>query len=223
MNRVIAALLAGSAIVAAAPVLAADLPEPVPVAPVAEPYVEATAFDWTGAYIGGAVGYGFADYSATSTLNGSGSSDVDDFTAGLFAGYNYAFTPQWVVGAEVDVYFAPEQDFALGGTTYNADSQFLSTLRGRVGYAFGNFMVYGTGGLALGMAEVTSSAGGSDDATHLGYTVGAGLEAALTQNITARVEYNYLDLGSETYDLGADSLEADLDAHMVKVGVAYKF
>lgn len=223
MNRVIAALLAGAAITMAAPVLAADLVEPVPVAPIAEPIVEATAFDWTGAYIGAAVGYGWADSDVVSTVNGAGTVEADDFTAGIFAGYNWAVTPQWVVGAEADVFFAPEQDFAIGGTNYSLDSQYFSTVRGRLGYAFGNFMVYGTGGVALGWAELESG-GVSDDNLHVGYTVGAGLEAALTQNVTARVEYNWLDLGSEDYSVGAgDVVSGDVSGHMIKAGVAYKF
>lgn len=210
MNRAIAALLAGTALVAAAPAFAADLPEPIPQAPVAEPIAAPTVFDWTGAYIGAHGGYNF------ESDDGFG----DTWALGGFVGYNYAVTPNWVVGGEADISWMPTDEGVGGGG--DADDAWLSTYRARVGYAFDSVMVYGTAGLALGFGEV-DFAGGSDDNTHVGYVVGAGVEAALTDNITARAEYNYYDAGSETYSDGVDSTSVDMSGHLVKVGVGYKF
>ncbi|WP_181703255.1 outer membrane protein [Chthonobacter albigriseus] len=214
MNRVIAALFAGSAVLVAAPAFAADLPEPIPAAPMAETMVEPTAFDWTGTYIGADAGYVFGDDSAFT----------DAFAAGAFVGYNYAVTPNWVVGGEADFHwFGSDEGFAtaLGDTGSTSDS-YLSTVRARVGYAFDSVLVYGTAGLAVGFGEVDLP-GGSDSNTHVGYVVGAGVEAALTENVTVRGEYNYIDAGSETYSDGTDSADLDFTGHLVKVGVGYKF
>lgn len=214
MTRVIAALLAGSALTMALPAVAADLPEPIPTAPVAEPVVAPTAFDWTGAYIGASGGYMFGDDSDFT----------DALAAGAFVGYNYAVTPEWVVGAEADFHWLDtDENFgtALGGTGSSTDS-YLSTVRARVGYAFDSVLIYGTAGLAVGWGEADLPTG-SDSNTHFGYVVGAGLDVALTENILVRGEYNWVDAGSETYSAGGDSADLDFSGHLVKVGVGYKF
>jgi outer membrane immunogenic protein len=221
MNRLIALLVAGSALAVAAPAYAADLNEPIPAAPVAEPYAEATAFDWTGAYIGATVGYGWGEYDV-DTGTGSGSFDADGFTGGLYAGYNYAVTPNWIAGAEIDAMFGPGEDFSVGGTDVSTSTLFFGTARARLGYAFDSVMIYGTGGLAWGVGEA-EFAGGSDSNFHVGWTVGGGIEAALTENITARAEYLYVDTSEESYSAGGDSADADLDGHIVRMGVGYKF
>lgn len=223
MNRLIAALLAGSAVLAAAPAFAADLPEPVPVAPIAETPLP-QAFDWTGVYIGGTVGYGWGEYGVEPAGGGGGDFDSNGFLVGAFVGYNAALTQNWIVGIEADAAWLGSEDLDVGGAVGNVETSnaWLTTYRARVGYAFDNFMVYGTGGLALGFGEA-DFAGGSDENTHVGFAVGGGVEAALTQNITARAEYLYVDTGDKTYSAGGESADVDLDGHLVKVGVAYKF
>lgn len=221
MNRLIALLVAGSALAVAAPAFAADLNEPIPAAPVAESYVEATAFDWTGAYIGATVGYGWGEYDVSSG-GASGQFDVDGFTGGLYAGYNYAVTPNVIVGGEIDAMVGPGEDFSVGGTDVSTDTLFFGTARARLGYAFDSVMVYGTGGLAWGMGEADFN-GDSDSNFHVGWTLGGGIEAALTENVTARAEYLYVDTSEETYTAGGTSANADLDGHIVRLGVGYKF
>ncbi|WP_181706751.1 outer membrane protein [Chthonobacter rhizosphaerae] len=217
MTRVIAALLVGSTALVAVPAFAADLPEPIPAAPAYEAVVESTAFDWTGAYVGGAVGYAFGEYGGDA-----GDESVEGFTGGVFAGYNYAVTPNWIVGAEADIFAGPSEDFTVGGVGVETSTAVFGTVRGRVGYAFDSFMVYGTGGLAVGWGEADFN-GGSDSNTHLGWAAGGGVEAALTQNVTVRAEYLYVDTSEESYSANGTTVDADLDGHLVKVGVGYKF
>jgi outer membrane immunogenic protein len=222
MKRAIAVLVAGTAAVAAAPALAADLMEPVPVAPVVAPAPERSAFDWTGFYVGATAAYGWGDVDIdTGAIDASRS--ADGFWGGAYLGYNYAVTPNWIVGGEADVMLGESQDYTVGGTSVDLSSPVLSTVRARVGYAFDSFMVYGTGGLALGFGEAEIDGGGKDSNTHVGWTAGAGVEAALTENITARAEYLYVDTSSETYGSGGTTADADLDSSLVRVGVGYKF
>jgi outer membrane immunogenic protein len=218
MNRVIAALLAGSALIAAAPALAADLPEPVPVAPAMEPLP--TAFDWTGVYVGANFGYLWGTYD--TDIDGS-SFDNDNITGGLFVGYNYMATPNVLIGAEADINLGPSDDFSIAGDSYDT-SVWYGTLRARVGYAFDSFLVYGTGGFAFANADIDGP-GDDDSNTHFGWTIGAGVEAALTQNVTARLEYQYIDTSDESYSGGglAGDFNTDFDAQIVRVGLAYKF
>ena len=72
-----------------------------------------------------------------------------------------------------------------------------------------------------------AAAGINQSNTHVGWTVGGGVEWALIDNWTAKVEYLYVKLDNETYfantcgnGLGFD---ADLDVHTVKVGLNYRF
>ncbi|HUG62892.1 MAG TPA: outer membrane protein [Methylomirabilota bacterium] len=220
MKRVIAALFAGVAGLAAGQALAADLLEPVPVAPIAA-IPERSAFDWTGFYVGATAAYGWGEYGIDAG-GVTASPDADGFTGGAFLGYNYAVTPNWIVGGEADVMMSGSDNFTVGGVDVKSDSPLLSTVRARVGYAFDRFMVYGTGGLALGFGEAKIN-GESDSNTHVGWAAGAGVEAALTDNITARAEYLYIDTTSERYTAGGSSADVDLDASLVKFGIAYKF
>ena len=68
-----------------------------------------------------------------------------------------------------------------------------------------------------------SDATGSDNNTHWGWTLGAGAEALLRDNVTARVEYLYTDYADQTYTLGGSSGDVDLQSHSVRAGVGVKF
>jgi outer membrane immunogenic protein len=91
-----------------------------------------------------------------------------------------------------------------------------STVRGRIGYAFDSVLVYATGGAAIG--GVDSDIIGDGD-TRLGFAVGGGVEAALTDNISAKVEYQYIDLGDDDID----GSPVEFDAHTVKAGLNFHF
>jgi outer membrane immunogenic protein len=214
--------MAGVTAFATLPAFAADLPEPIPVAPIEQPMDQPSAFDWTGFYVGATAAYGWGEYDIDSG-GASVTRDADGFTGGAYVGYNAMVAPNWVVGGEADLMLGPSDSFSVGGTSVDVDNPWLSTIRGRVGYAFDSFMIYGTGGLALGWGEAEIN-GRSDDNMHIGWVAGAGIEAALTENITARAEYLYVDTTSETYTGGGGaSAEADLDSSLVRLGVGYKF
>lgn len=201
MSKLLLGAVAGSALLLSAPVFAADLNEPIPQAPYAAP-VTSSAFDWTGAYVGANVGYTWANQAA-----GAGK-DHDGVVGGVFAGYNYQMPNNIVVGGEGEV--------AYGGADPLAT--WTGAVRGRAGYAFDNILVYGTVGGLVGQGEMKTGSG-SETRTHVGYQVGAGIEAALTTNVTARAEYLYTDTNNRDYGSG----KGDLDGNTVKLGVGYKF
>jgi outer membrane immunogenic protein len=117
----------------------------------------------------------------------------------------------------------------------------FGTVRGRVGYAWDRFLIYGTGGFAYGQVRssltMTDTFGFtsalSNTTTRTGYAVGAGGEYAFTANWSAKVEYQYIDLGRGTLNAveftgGAPSAFAvsnttRFDYHTVRVGLNYKF
>lgn len=203
-----------------APVMAADLPVAAGVEPV--PYeapVPPGRFDWSGAYVGGNLGWGWGNFDNSNGPDTEG----DGVQGGFHAGYNYLIAPDIVLGAEADFQFSDLDDTAIaGGTTVTTSSDWNSSIRGRLGYAFDRFMIYGTGGLAI--ADVNFNANGAKDSTTaVGWTAGAGVEGALTNHVTARLEYVHQDFGSESFTLGGTRYSTDLDENIVRFGLSYKF
>ena len=139
--------------------LAAALPTKAP------PPVVQAAYDWTGFYLGGTIGYAFgaSNYTATPGPNGSlsfsnaynFSTGDGSYTLGLQAGYDYVAASRWLVGAATDISFPAfvggSRSFAsaLTGTADYLDRvEFSGHVLGRVGYAPGHWLFYATGGLA---------------------------------------------------------------------------
>ncbi len=194
------------------------MPQPYYKAPVVAP-----AFSWTGFYIGlnGGGGFGRSAWDSTGSFNTSGG------LVGGTIGYNYQIG-QAVVGLEGDVDWAN-----INGTTNNlcglgckTKDSWLSTVRGRLGYAADRFMPYITGGAAFGdvKASTPGFAGGSSD--RAGWTLGAGLEFAVAQNWSLKAEYLYVDLGK--FNCGGACGAAVTDnvsftTNLVRAGVNYHF
>lgn len=191
---------------------AADLPVEPDVFTPAVPYEDA-GYDWSGAYLGAMLGYQWGNFD----VQGLGDVEADGYVAGGYAGYNFQ-SGALVFGVEGDIAATDLKETSAGTTL---ESELTGSIRGRVGYAFDRILAYGTGGVAF--ADITASDGTvSDDNWHTGYVVGAGVEAAMTENILARVEYLYTDFGDETYNL-TTTTDADLSSHTVRAGVGYKF
>ena len=211
---------------------AADLPirpAPAPVAPVA---YAPPVYNWSGFYVGGHVGGGFEDSkwgdpfdsAVSDTFNGGG------FLGGAQIGANAQFN--WlVVGLEGD--FSWTSLIKGSGTDSAGDAittspQWTSTVTGRIGAAFDRLLVYGKGGVAFADDKSTfTPVGGptyTDTFTRTGWTAGAGLEYALSENWTARVEYDYLGFGSKQLNFTPlVTSNADLNVQEVKAGFDYKF
>jgi len=212
-------------------------------APVAAP----TVFNWNGFYVGvhggAAVGDFKYPFSANITegfnINGEAKQDASGGFGGAQIGYNWQFNPNWVLGVEADIAASSyEGQVSVNVNGYNVEAgtkvDWFGTVRGRIGYAIDNVLLYGTGGFAYG--DVKSSISGniignfdaSKSDTEYGWTIGAGLEYGITQNITFKTEYLYVDLGSQTlfdYNNGEQSAHIDSDTkfHTLKAGLNYKF
>ena len=189
---------------AAATASAADFPR----APYTVP-APLGVFSWAGPYLGANVGY---QWGAT-TNNPTKPSGI---MGGLQAGYNWQ-TGQFVFGAELDAQLSAADDVFA---PWKFSNPFFGTLRGRIGYAMNNILVYGTLGVAVGW--VRAEVAGIDEAkTHHGWTGGVGLEVGLTQNWSAKAEYLYVDLSDRNYLLtGAAN---GLESNILRLGVNYRF
>ena len=202
------ALIVGTAAAAAADIPSNAYPAPPPVA-----YSPTPAFAWTGAYLGLLGGYSWGRGSSPG-----GTITADDWQGGLYGGYNFQVNQNWVAGIEGDYLFSGTNG---ANATFAVDNPWDATLRGRVGYAVDRFLLYGTGGLALGEVKATDIVGGTTaSSTKIGWTLGAGIEAAVTNNVTARVEYRYTDLGSQATGSGTS---VGYTSNAILAGVGMKF
>ncbi|MDF2995272.1 MAG: porin [Xanthobacteraceae bacterium] len=185
------------------------------------------------------------------------------FFGGGQIGYNYQFENSWVVGVEADFQWSGiegelsgnanlfEDDELLGGVNFSAGSEveWFGTIRARLGYAWDRVFLYGTGGAAYGKVkshgsftifngegdEESISASKSD--TNWGWTIGAGLEYAITDHWTFKTEYLYVDLGKQNLFKAQDEgqigdnnylvvgakIDVETQFHTIKAGLNYKW
>ncbi|GES44807.1 outer membrane immunogenic protein [Rhizobium sp. ERR 922] len=188
---------------------AADAVEQIPQPPVAQEAAPAVN-NWSGFYIGGA-----GDWNA-GHFNRNG--DAYAWGGQAFTGYNWQ-QGQIVYGIEADLGYSGADSTRNGLTAKNGVN---GSVRGRLGYDFNPFMLYGTAGLALGQNKLSDDTS-SDSKTAVGYTVGAGAETFITNNITARLEYRYTDYGKKNFDLDSGRFSRGYDEQSVKVGIGVKF
>ncbi|WP_420960021.1 outer membrane protein [Brucella sp. IR073] len=183
---------------------------PEPAAPVEA----APQYTWAGGYTGLYGGYGWGKFGTDSV------GDIKDNNgkAGAYAGWNWQ-NGNIVYGVEGDAGYSWLKEEKAG---LEAKQGFEGSLRGRLGYAMDPALLYVTGGVAGSNVELDNGLD-NEKKFRAGWTVGAGAEAFITQNIVGRVEYRYSDFGKKDYDLGAASVESDLKTHDVRLGVGYKF
>jgi outer membrane immunogenic protein len=190
----------------------------------ARPYTKAPppspAVNWSGFYIGAMGGYAFD------------SADGGGFGGGTI-GYNWQVPgSQFVFGIEVDAAGASIKDSAtaiIGNVLFTAEDKIsaLGSVTGRVGIAANAALFYAKGGYAWVDNKLSLSALGgtvSDSQVHSGYTIGGGLEYMFAPNWSAKAEYMFTHLDSQTYNLGGlvfDSGTAEFSS--IKVGVNYHF
>jgi len=194
-----------------APAFAADLGGGYE-APSAPAY-SAGGFNWNGPEIGLIAGYGWGSVKAPGQKF-----SADGWSGGAYAGYNFQVAPQFVLGVEGDV-TASGMDGSVSGL--GVSNPWNATLRGRAGWAYNQFLLYGTGGLALGGVK-TSTTVSSDSKTQVGWTLGLGAETVVTRNITARLEYRYTDLGKTGFS-NVGGGDVGFTSNQLLVGVGMKF
>lgn len=224
---------AGVSLLAVATASAADLPSRR-MAPVAAPVAFVPAFSWTGFYVGLQGGYQWASTGGSYNTVPAGvpvaySYDPKGWLFGGHLGYNYQIN-QVVFGLEGDVEWSnvKRSHIAAAGIYHQTQIDWQASLRARLGLAVDRALIYVTGGLAY--ADMNYSQGNLGLAPNIayskskfGYTVGAGVEYAFTNNITGRVEYRYTDFGRVSAANAAWTDSAKTDAHAVRVGASYKF
>ncbi|HZL30442.1 MAG TPA: outer membrane protein [Pseudolabrys sp.] len=202
--------------------LAADLPRPSYKAPV---YSAPPAFSWTGFYLGINGGYGFG--TANWVTPPPSSFDTSGYLVGATLGYNLQ-TGSIVWGLEADYDFSTvkgdDANAICAGPSGGCNTKMKSfaTGRGRIGYAFGNYLPYITAGAAYANFENLDFA--SESKSKFGWTAGLGLEYAFMAVWSAKFEYLYADFGTmtcETCSFPAQDIQNKVS--VVRVGLNYRF
>jgi outer membrane immunogenic protein len=230
---IILSLLGAGGALAADVELPAPLPASRPIYPVAAP------IDWSGIYVGINGGYGFGNSNWTNAGLSTGNFNTNGFLLGGTLGVNYMTGGGFIFGLETDFDWS-----TINGTSSTAAcaglvaapgegcasrSDWLSTARGRAGYAFNRFFVYGTAGAAIADVKVGLNPGIFQPVgPQLGWTGGGGVEFAFTDSWTAKLEYLYADLGTvscpATGSCGpASNASVTFKENIVRGGVNYKF
>jgi outer membrane immunogenic protein len=215
--------------------LAADLPSRRPPPPV---FVPPPLFTWTGVYIGGDIGYAWGSDRVSTAGVDFASASPQGIVGGGHIGYNYQIS-QFVVGLEGDVQGTNFQNSVLSpftGTSYLTRVPIEGSVRARVGIAWDRALFYATGGAAFGDIDHQYAGGIAGPAfgafgvfdrssVQVGWTAGAGVEYALSNNWSVRGEYRYTDFGHQT-DLIFGSFVSPyhhVEEHAVRIGFSYKF
>jgi len=197
----------------------------------------AIPFDWTGPYFGGHVGYsrGYGRNALFDPDLTAAGRSFGSLFGGLQFGYNYLLPSRLLVGIEGDISFP---NFLDDGNVASRSTQtssvtekldFVSTLRGRIGYAFDHWLFYATGGPAWSQARFLEQAGltGNEDKvlrTRAGWALGAGAELAVARRWTARIEYLYDHLGKAggTFPSGTGYESTTVDLHSLRLALNRK-
>lgn len=193
--------------------------------------VAAPMFNWTGFYAGLHAGYGWGDIHQFDSGGRSPDFDWDGFVGGGTLGYNWQ-TGAWVFGVEADISWSDIRGRTSSSSGWGCvvsngcinEIDWFGTLRGRVGFAANQSLVYVTGGLAYGRVFGALGNGcgvACVSETETGWTAGAGFEWAFAPNWSAKAEYLFVDLG-RSYD-GNTDIGMDSRFNVVRAGINYRF
>jgi outer membrane autotransporter protein len=191
-------------------------------------------YNWTGFYVGANFGGAFANEDASNF--GSFSTDPSGVLGGFQFGYNYQYAPNLLLGIEGEIDWTSADstnNFSNGAVaaSLRSNHNWYDTLDGRLGWIQGAWLLYVKGGVAWMNADYTMTAAGggfafanSTNITRVGWNVGVGAEYQIMPQWTAKVEYNYLDFGSDNVNFAVPVFggsNINTQVHEFKVGVNY--
>ena len=253
MRRLSPGLLAGFVVAASALATAASATDlPVPAAPAPLVY-RPVIYDWTGIYGGLHLGAGLLEDSVTTTTTTalepagvrtrlSPFSVVGGAEAGLnlqiqqvVVGFEGTYTWSNISGKQTSPSFIPGIFEASTSRPH-----WYATATGRLGFAANDFLFYAKGGAAwMGVNYIQDLSAGNGNIssqtitdTRTGFTVGLGIEYGITESLSGKVEYDFLDFGTKTYtfaNLNTNPAPLVLpvsiasNTHLFLAGINYRF
>jgi outer membrane immunogenic protein len=230
--------LAAATLIPASSSLAADMDQPLPPPPPPVEELRPASYDWSGAYAGvwggsACIDGHLHDNTQAAVVGGTLPFDFKNagcgFKGGVVGGYNHQID---------DAVFGVEADWGMSnaivtnndpgaGYTFTLDS--IATLRGRVGFALDDTLLFLTAGGAWARGDLNSTTGGVADHLkhdHFGWTVGAGMEHAVTDQLRIRFDYLYTQLADGNYGTPCATCNVDIawgHEHEARVALMWAF
>jgi outer membrane immunogenic protein len=235
---------------------AADIvpsPVPPPYAPAVYLPPPIPFYNWTGFYVGGNLGAGWSQGSFSDPFGNTLSPNSNgQFLGGGQVGFNYEFWRGVVIGIEGDFDWLANSNNTTSSiplvspsgvptgsvASVTNNNRWLTTVTGRLGYAWNRVLVYGKGGAAwVGSSDPTVTINGlpttfSTSSNNSGWTAGIGFEWAFWANWSARLEYDFIGLNGRQFVLansigglpaGDPFTNNNRNIQLVNVGINYKF
>lgn len=188
------------------------------------------AFNWGGAYIGGQIDYSMLNGAFSFPGQPERKAKGRNFLGGLYTGYNFDVGNDLILGAELDVAGSAgkgREDIDNTEIFATTQNRWNGAARARIGYAADRFMPYLAGGLAFGGFKDRLKKPNSESTTNAlrtGWTVGGGVDYAVTDNVILRAEYRYTNFGKQNFDFGnSTSYGRKFSSNDIRIGIAYKF
>jgi outer membrane immunogenic protein len=181
---------------------------------------------WNGFYGGVNVGHASGTNHADRLTGGEGSfSHISGGFGGAQIGYNFQ-ADRIVYGLEADIQRSDiSGEAAVNSNDYRSQKiDWFSTVRGRFGYTFGNFLLYGTGGFAIADVKANDTSTFLEDKqTQHGWTAGAGAEWAFDKNWMLDAQYLRISLDKKDFHFNDITNQNNSDFNVFKIGINYKF
>ena len=264
MKKIVLAGITGAAVIAITPGNAADLGRPFYKAPPA--MLPARVFSWTGCYIGGNIGWGWGrdtvsilnlgETTGVPELAGVSLPSVTGNTSGVLGGgqvgCNYQFAPNWVIGIEGDGEAANIKGDVTDSVSFrnpftglpatvsgtaHAQTDWIASVTGRLGWTWDRVMLYAKGGAAWAGDKYSADLPAFNEHIETsvprpGWTVGGGVEWAFWDNWSAKAEYDFYDFSTSNLSLpgtiaGVPEVVPGVNVKQtiqtVKFGINYRF
>jgi len=207
--------------------------------PAAAQMDQPPAFNWTGFYLGASGGGGIGSTRHTNASNGATSGTSNNLDGGIVGatyGFNWLVAPNWLLGVEGDISWAPISDrftdhgsgFCDHGAFCVTKLHWLGTDRLRAGYRTDDdWLFYATGGVAYGDVRALLIDDCCTDETHMrtGYTLGGGVETPIAPRVSLKLEYLFVDLGSAVnyHTTGGTGEKVSVRENLFRVGLNWAF
>jgi outer membrane immunogenic protein len=178
---------------------------------------------WAGAYLGVNAGYGWGKTDVGSA--GFGSTNPSGGLGGLHGGYNWQ-SGNIVFGleADLDLSWMESSTTFSGGNAMSSHPGWVTSARGRAGYAVNNFLVYGTLGLALANTNLTLQQPGLSSQlleTQFGYVLGAGVEMKIAPQISVRIEALHYGFADKNVSVNGATTPLSTNLNTVRAGLTF--
>jgi outer membrane immunogenic protein len=205
-------------------------PVPSPAYPVKSANIIPPVYDWTGFYVGINGGGSWGRVPWSSDPDGTdGTATVSSGLVGGTIGYNAQNLGRFVVGEEFDFdWRSVNATIPPASCAPNCEfkSQWLSTARLRLGYAFDRFLPYVTGGVSIGdvTQDIVGQPFGVAKSVSFNWTAGAGLEFVVSGPLTAKLEYLYVNHTNTACNVecGGGPIHMGLNENIFRVGLNYR-